>query len=237
MEFPKMLTQAKKNFKTYQTAYTRLAKNKNIDTTDLKKAIDDTTAALTQIESDSKAATSSDSFDSVISALGDVYDVNFDNIRTEQQQTEFFVNYKKGLINLTSIIKKFVNAIKRADLKKLDADLIATAKDQLAQIQQLFDDVKTAANIKPVDTEDLMNKVSDLTDMVGELNDTLNDLGVGVNNVTMPRLSQQPQNNFQMPPSFNYAPQQPQQMQQPQQVQMSPNNQGGPNQSGSNQGQ
>lgn len=227
IEFPKMLAQAKKNFKTYQTAYTRLAKNKKIDTTDLKKAIDETVTALAQIESNAKTATDSDSFEAVLIALGDVYDVNFDNIRMEQQQAEFFVNYKKGLTSLTSMIKSFTNAIKRAEQKKLDADLIATAKEQLAQVQQLFNEVKTAANVKPVDTEDLMTKVSDLTDMANELNNTLGDLGVAVNNIPLPQMlqqAQQPKNNFQMPSSFNYGPQQ------PQGNQIDSNNQGGSNQ-------
>jgi len=87
---------------------------------------------------------------------------------------------------------------------------------------------KTAANIKPVDTEDLMNKVSDLTDTANELNSTLGDLGVGVNNIAVPQTlqqPQQPQNNFQMPSSFNI-----------QQNQTGPNNQGGPNQNFNNQG-
>lgn len=230
MEFPKMLKQAKQNFKNYKNAYTRLAKNKKIDTTDLKKVVDDTDAALAQIESDAKTATDSDSFDTLISALGDVYDVNFDNIRTEQQKVEFFVNYKKGMTSLSSMIKKFTSAIKKAEQKKMDSGLIATAKEQLAQVQQLFNDVKTAANAKPVDTEDLMDKVSDLTDMANELNDTLSELGVGVNNVGLPQMQQQPQNNFQMPSSFNYG-----QQQQPQQGQMFPNNQGGgPNQNFNN---
>ncbi len=209
LEFPKMLKQAKQNFKTYQTAYTRLAKNKNINTVDLKKVIDDTASALAQIEANAKTATDTDSFDAVMSALGDIYDINFDNIRTEQQQAEFFANYKKGLTGFTTMIKSFTSAIKRAEQKKLDADSIATAKEQLAQVQQMFNDVKTAANNKPIDTEDLMSKVSDLSDLVNELNNALGDLGVGVNNMVMPQIPQQPQNNFQMPSSFNYN-QQPQ---------------------------
>lgn len=234
--FKNMLPQAKKNFKTYQTAYTRLAKNKksNPDAlAGLKVEIDKTTTALAQIEAEAKVATDADSFDSVVSALGDIYDVNFPDIITAQQQVDFLLNYTSGIKSLTATVNNFTKAISQADKKKLDT---ASAKEELAQLQQLFKDLKAAANTKPVDIEDLTSRMSDFADAVDQLRSTLEDLGVmvnGINNIALPQMSQQPQqpqNNFQMPSSFNYGPQQ------PQGPQITPNNQGGPNQDFNNQG-
>ena len=212
----RILPQLTKSTKPFQNAYNRLAKNKSIDSAILdsfKASLDEVNAYIAQIQAAAKSAATTDELDNVFTMLDELPD-KFNNLGTEQQQAEFFANYKKGITSFTSTINKFTSAINRADKQKLDT---ASAKEQLAQIKQQFDEVKTAANTKPVDIEDLMNKVDNLANLVDELNTALNDLGVGVNIVAIPQVQQQPQSNFQMPSSFNQP-----QMQQGQGPQMAP---------------
>lgn len=218
-----ILPQMIKSVKPFQTAYNRLVKKK-IDVADFKAALDEINGYIAQIKAEAKSLTNSDDldnlFDNKLADLGD----KFENLGNEQRKAEFLANYKQGMTGFTAMLKKYTTAVNKAvKIKGANPDLVAAAKEQLAQLNNAFGEVKTAVNAKE-DVETLIGMVDALTATADELAMTLEELGVGVQNVAMPQMSQQgPQPmQFNMPSSFNYNQQQPQQG-----PQITPNNQGG----------